>query len=27
VLEGHLDEVVEPLIHEHQAGQLAALSG
>ena len=27
VLEGHLDEVAEPLIHEHQAGQLAALSG
>ena len=27
VLEGHLDEVVEPLIHEHQAGQLAVLSG
>ncbi|MEP3855884.1 MAG: peptide chain release factor 1 [Porticoccus sp.] len=27
VLEGHLEEVVEPLIHEHQAGQLAALSG
>ena len=27
VLEGHLDEVVEPLIHEHEAGELAALSG
>lgn len=27
ILEGHLDEVVEPLIHEYQAGQLAALSG
>jgi len=26
ILEGNLDEVVEPLISEYQAGQLAALS-
>ena len=26
ILEGNLDEVVEPLISEYQAGQLAALT-